>query len=173
MSCPLHALTLLISCKQPPSYSTFLLSLLSPTWNLCKKLITWMILNCTDLRQKLSTVPTREEDANQEFARLTHFFSCLAGTSIRIKSLSSKLCVSDFLHSLRCFWHSQVTVWPGSVSAPLPSHSFPKHMKCIHFHTLSSILWTVFCLHEIDLLKLTSSNLVKVRCICGTNRRSK
>lgn len=86
---------------------------------------------------------------------------------IKIKSLSSKLCISGFLGSRRCFWCSQVTLWPGSISAPLPSHYFPKHMKSIHLHVLTSIPWAAFCLLETDLLKLTTSNLVEGKMYLG------
>lgn len=62
---------------------------------------------------------------------------------IRIKSLSSKLCVSGFLGSLRCLWRSQAASWfhfctssPSQLSKAHEVHSFPY----INQHPLDSIL---------------------------------
>lgn len=134
----LYTLTLLMSCKTPPSYSTVLLPLLSPPEITVKthhlyaiKLIDW---DKTTTAQ-LSTVPTRE-DAHQVFARHTRFFgnfnyhlklTVLQVFPIKIKLLGSNLCINYFLGSLRCFWCSQVTVQVDSTSASLSSQNFPKH----------------------------------------------
>ena len=157
----------MISHKTPPSYSTLVLPLLSPTWNRCKNsppvVHEWFWTSYTwerTISARLSTVPTRA-DANRVPPRHICFFSNFnyglkltvwQVFPIRIKLLGSKLHISYFLSSQRCFWHLQIKVQLVPLLHLFPVVVLPstRILKCIHFQTPASVLYAVFCSHETD-----------------------